>query len=81
MHLEPSGRPGTIIGVWQALIVCSSCAEEVEVVVEDLDDLERQVCTCGYSCGVLSIATFEPIYSEGAELIKLPAPRKLPLAA
>lgn len=67
--------------MWQALVVCSSCAEEAEVVVEDLDDLERQICPCGYSCVVLTIAAFESIYSEGAELIKLPASRKLPLAA
>jgi hypothetical protein len=67
--------------MWQAVTVCSSCAEEAEVVVEGLDDLERQVCPCGYSYVVLSIATFEPVYSEEAELIKLPAPRKLPLAA
>jgi hypothetical protein len=67
--------------MWQALVICSSCAEEAEVVVEDLDDLEWKVCPCGYSYVVLSHATFEPIFSECAELIKLPAPRKLPLAA
>jgi hypothetical protein len=67
--------------MWQALVTCSSCAEEADVVVEDLDDLERQVCPCGYSHVVLSIAAFEPVHARCAELTKLPAPRKLPLAA
>jgi hypothetical protein len=47
--------------MWQALIVCSDCAEEVEVVVEDLDELEREVCACGYSFVILSVAEFEPV--------------------
>jgi hypothetical protein len=67
--------------MWQAVVVCSSCAEEDEVVVVDLDDLEREVCACGYSCVVLSVATFEPVYSERAELIELPARGALELAA
>lgn len=68
--------------MWQALVVCSSCAEEREVVVDDLEDeLDREVCSCGYSYVVLSIAAFEPARSERAELIELPAQRKLPLAA
>jgi hypothetical protein len=67
--------------MWQALVVCSSCAEEDEVVVADLDALEREACSCGYSYVVLSVASFEPVYSERAELIELPARRKLDLAA
>lgn len=61
--------------MWQVLVVCSDCAEESEVLVEDLDDLERQVCACGYSCVVLAVAGFEPVYSEGGELIAFPARR------
>lgn len=67
--------------MWQALVVCSSCAEESEVVVDDLDDLERQVCPCGYSYVVLSLASFEPVYSEGAATIELPVRGNLELAA
>jgi hypothetical protein len=67
--------------MWQALVVCSSCAEENEVVVADLDDLEREACPCGYSCVVLSVASFEPVHSKRAELIELPARRKLKLVA
>lgn len=47
--------------MWQALIVCSDCPEEIVVEVEDLDDLEREACACGYSFVVLSVAEFEPI--------------------
>jgi hypothetical protein len=47
--------------MWQAIVVCSDCAEEAEVLVEDLDDLEREVCACGYSVVILSVAGFEPV--------------------
>lgn len=49
-------------GMWQMTVVCSGCAEEYEVAVEDVDDVEREVCPCGYSVIVLSVAAFEPIY-------------------
>jgi hypothetical protein len=48
--------------MWQMMVVCSGCADEYEVAVEDLDDVEREVCPCGYSLIVLSVAAFEPIY-------------------
>lgn len=67
-----SGATGTIGDMWQALVVCSACAEEAEVLVDDLDDLEREVCPCGYSYVVLSVAAFEPVHAEGGELIELP---------
>lgn len=67
--------------MWQALVVCSSCAEEAEIVVADLDDLEREVCPCGYSHVVLAVADFEPVYAESGELIELPRRRRLTLAA
>jgi hypothetical protein len=49
-------------GMWQMTVLCSGCAEEYEVTVEDLDDVEREVCPCGYSVVALSVAGFEPIY-------------------
>jgi hypothetical protein len=55
----------------QIAIVCSSCAEETEVVVENLDDVDREVCGCGYSYVVLSVAEFEPVEIAGAEVIEL----------
>jgi hypothetical protein len=61
--------------MWQVLVVCSDCGEEAEVLVEDLDDVEREACACGYSCVVLSVAGFEAIHAEQGELIAFPARR------
>lgn len=68
--------------MWQVLIVCSDsdCAEETEVLVEDLDQLEREVCACGYSVVVVSVAGFEPVHAQRGEVIELPR-RRLSLAA
>lgn len=67
--------------MWQVGIVCSSCAEESEVVVENLDDVEREVCACGYSFVVLSVAAFETLRTEGGELIELRRRDHISLAA
>jgi hypothetical protein len=55
----------------QVTVVCSSCAEESDVVVEDLDGVGREVCACGYSYVILSVAGFEPVEIEGGEVIQL----------
>ncbi len=57
--------------MWQLTIVCSGCAEESELVVEDVEDVEREACECGYSFVVLSVAEFEPVEVAGAEVIEL----------
>ncbi|MDQ3726179.1 MAG: hypothetical protein M3335_09895 [Actinomycetota bacterium] len=67
--------------MWQVLVVCSDCAEESEVLVEELDDLDREVCPCGYSHVVLSVSSFEPVHAERGQLVQLPRRRKLPKAA
>jgi hypothetical protein len=67
--------------MWQVLVACSSCAEESEVLVENLDDIDREVCTCGYCYVVLSVSSFEPVYAERAEVIELPRRRRLSTAA
>ena len=67
--------------MWQVLVVCSDCTEESEVLIEDLDKLEREVCGCGYSSMVLSVVTFEPVYAEWAQVVELPRSPKLSLAA
>jgi hypothetical protein len=67
--------------MWQMTIVCSSCAEETEVTVRDLEDVEREVCECGYSYVVLSVAHFEPVHGEGGELIQLRRRDEISLAA
>jgi hypothetical protein len=65
----------------QVTVFCSGCAEETEIVVKDLDDVERDACPCGYSYVVLSVASFEPVYAEGGELVVLAPRGDLPLAA
>lgn len=59
--------------MWQVLVVCSDCGEEAEVLVEDLDYVEREACACGYSYVVLSVAGFEPLHAEKGELIAFPS--------
>ena len=51
------------------------------MVVEALDDVDREVCPCGYSYVVLSVSAFEPAHLRGGELIELPRRRKLTRAA
>ena len=67
--------------MWQVKVVCSSCEEDSEVVVEKLDDVDREVCPCGYSYVVLSVGDFEPMHAQRGELIELPRHRKLTRAA
>lgn len=55
----------------QVTVVCSSCAEESEVLVENLDDAGRKVCACGYSYVILSVAEFEPVEIKGGQVIEL----------
>lgn len=67
--------------MFQVLVACSSCAEKTEVLVEELDDVDREVCPCGYNYVVLAVAEFEPVHAERAQVIELPRRRKLPNAA
>jgi hypothetical protein len=67
--------------MWQVTVACSGCKEDSEVVVEELDDVDREVCPCGYSYVVLSVSAFEPVYAETAKVIELPRRRKLHRAA
>jgi hypothetical protein len=68
--------------MWQVSVACSGCEEETEVFVEELDDVDREVCPCGYSYVVLTVAGFEPVYAQQAEVIELaPRRRKLSQAA
>jgi hypothetical protein len=67
--------------MWQVSVLCSGCAEESDLVVETLDDVEREACPCGYSFVVISVASFEPIYAEEGELVELPRRNDVSLAA
>ncbi len=74
-------RPRNHRDMLQVTVVCSSCAEESDVLVEDLDAVEREVCECGYSFVVLSVAEFEPVEIRGGQLIELRRRADLDLAA
>jgi hypothetical protein len=67
--------------MFQVLVACSSCPEETEVLVEDLEDVEREACPCGYSYVVLAVSESEPMYAERAQVVELPRRRKLPFVA
>jgi hypothetical protein len=67
--------------MWQLTVLCSGCAEESAIVVDALDDVEREACRCGYSFVVLAVASFEPVQAEEAEVAELSARGDLPLAA
>jgi hypothetical protein len=66
-----SGPLATIGAMLQLTVVCSSCAEETEAVVDSLEDVEREVCPCGYSYVVLAVAEFEAVEMKGGEVIEL----------
>jgi len=50
-------------------------------VVESLEDVDGEVCPCGYSYVVLAVSEFEPVYAERAQVIELPRRRQLSNAA
>jgi hypothetical protein len=82
--LQPPGsvrRARNHRDMWQLKVFCSGCAEESEILVENLDDVEREVCECGYSFVVLSVAEFEPVEIRGGQLIELRRRDDLDLAA
>lgn len=57
--------------MWQVLVACSGCEEETEVVVEELNDVDREACPCGYSYVVLTVSELEPVFAPQAEVIPL----------
>lgn len=67
--------------MWQVTVFCSGCAEESELVVENLDDLEREACECGHGFVLLSVASFEPVFAKGGELVELRPFRHTPALA
>jgi hypothetical protein len=49
--------------MWNVTVVCSDdrCAEVMEVLVEDLDDVDAVVCDCEHGVVVLAVAGFVPV--------------------
>jgi hypothetical protein len=54
--------------MWIVDVACSDpeCAEEREVIVADLDEVERVVCECGGCVVVIAVAGFEAVYAASA---------------
>ena len=49
--------------MWIVTLACSDphCAEEREVVIADLGELDELACDCGCTLVTLSVANFEPL--------------------
>jgi hypothetical protein len=47
-----------------ARMLCSDplCAEEVEILVEEVDDLDRVWCECGYGLVVTAVSETEVVH-------------------
>ncbi|HEY6729830.1 MAG TPA: hypothetical protein VI039_02270 [Solirubrobacterales bacterium] len=67
--------------MWQIKVACSGCDAETDVLVDKIDDVEREVCPCGYSYVVLSVSEFEPVHAAQGQVVELPRRRKLRLVA
>jgi hypothetical protein len=49
--------------VWEVQVSCSSarCTEEWTVWVDDLEEIDREVCSCGHNAVVAAIAVYRPV--------------------
>lgn len=58
VSVRPARNPRAI---WLAHIICSGrdCLEELEVVIAELDELDRLGCDCGHGFVLLSISEVE----------------------
>jgi hypothetical protein len=47
--------------MWVAHLICSDgqCTDELELVVADLDEIERVGCVCGHSYVLVSVSDVE----------------------
>ena len=54
-------------------VICSGaeCEEELELIAESIDELDRLNCDCGYGFAVVSVAEAELIESGGADVISI----------
>ena len=57
--------------MWLVHVICSGpeCDEELEVVAETIDELDRLNCDCGYGFAVLSVAEASPVELEAGEVL------------
>jgi hypothetical protein len=54
----PSGARATLAAVLIATLICSdeACAEELDLVADDLDALDAAICDCGCTLVMLSVS-------------------------
>jgi hypothetical protein len=59
--------------MWVVHVICSGpeCSEELELIAESIDELDRLNCECGYGFAVLSVAEAELVEPGGAEIISI----------
>ena len=59
-----------------ARMLCSDpqCAEEVEILVEELDELDRAWCECGYGLVVTAVSETEVSSTHGSRPFALEPP-------
>jgi hypothetical protein len=70
----------TLSAMFVAHIHCSDCAEEVEVLVDELHELAGLTCECGYGYVLESVAEADLISVTPAVVVRL-RDDDLPLAA
>jgi hypothetical protein len=72
-----SDARATLRAMWLVHVVCSGpeCEEEIELIAESVDELDRLNCDCGYGFAVVSVAEATLIDPPGgADVISI-APR------
>lgn len=54
--------------MWLIQVTCSdpACEEDFEVMVDELEEVERVVCACEHGVLVLSVSHFEPLHLAAA---------------
>jgi len=57
--------------MWLVHVICSGprCEEELELVAESIDELDRLNCDCGYGFAVLSVAEASPAELESGAVL------------
>jgi hypothetical protein len=64
-NVRPDGHP---VLMWLVQVICTGpdCADEIELIVDDLEEVERAVCACEHGVVVLSVSHFEPLHLAAA---------------
>jgi hypothetical protein len=64
---------GNLGRMWIAHVICSGqdCSEEIELVADSLDELERLNCECGYGFAIVSVAEADIVGAGVAEVISI----------